>query len=161
MDSQTFIEFAKTLTRLKMYPYFDVAHYILMCWTVREDNHPQATGSQMFSRKHPLSCWVASMLMCFGGGIIGNLLVGDQVMGPFKDHQAVITATVVWYLINFAPFDIVYKFTKLLPVRLMIFCMKEIQRTNKIHHAILYGLKHLAGAYIQIVLYAIAKGLWS
>ena len=44
MDSLTFIEFAKTLTRLKMYPYFDVANYILMCWTVREDNHPQATG---------------------------------------------------------------------------------------------------------------------
>ena len=63
------------------------------------------------------------------------------------------------YLINFAPFDVVYKFTKLLPVRLMIFCMKEIQRTNKIHHAILYGLKHLAGAYVQIIIYAIAKGL--
>ena len=44
MDSLTFIEFAKTLTRLKMYPYFDVANYILMCWTVREDNHPQGTG---------------------------------------------------------------------------------------------------------------------
>ena len=63
------------------------------------------------------------------------------------------------YLINFAPFDIVYKFTKLLPVRLTIFCMKEIQRTNKIHHAILYGLKHLAGAYVQIIVYAIAKGM--
>ena len=56
MDSQTFIEFAKTLTRLKMYPYFDVAHYILMCWTVREDNHPQATGKGRNAA--PMTCYL-------------------------------------------------------------------------------------------------------
>ncbi len=46
MDPQTFMDIANVVTKLKMYPYFDVANYILMCIMVREDNHPQATGTR-------------------------------------------------------------------------------------------------------------------
>jgi len=44
MDPQTFMEIANVVTKLKMYPYFDVANYILMSIMVREDNHPQTAG---------------------------------------------------------------------------------------------------------------------
>ncbi len=74
------------VTKLKMYPYFDLAHSALCCLAVRED---LATGqfyyskifkykykkmhscllliclilgSHAFSRKHPLSLWASSML---------------------------------------------------------------------------------------------------
>lgn len=53
-------------------------------------------GSQLFSRKHPLSSWVGTMLLCFAGGIIGNLLIGDPIIAVFKDHQAILTASIVW-----------------------------------------------------------------
>jgi len=45
----TVLEVAGAIKRLKMYPYFDVAHYILNCISVREDSYPQlATGTPSF-----------------------------------------------------------------------------------------------------------------
>ena len=47
MDTQILADYAKILLRTKMYPYFDIANYILMCWTIREDNPNQNTGKQI------------------------------------------------------------------------------------------------------------------
>lgn len=41
MDPQTFLDVATVVTKLKMYPYFDVAHYVLCCIAVRDDIVPQ------------------------------------------------------------------------------------------------------------------------
>ena len=54
------------------------------------------SGSQLFSRKHPLSSWVGTMLLCFAGSILSNLLVGEPMILVFKDHQALLTASIVW-----------------------------------------------------------------
>jgi len=48
MDIHTLLEAADAIKRLKMYPYFDVAHYILNCMTVREDAfYQQGTGAAL------------------------------------------------------------------------------------------------------------------
>jgi len=158
MDPQQFLEIATVVTKLKMYPYFDIANYILMAIMVREDNHPPTTGSTLFSRKHPLSCWVATMLLCFAGSILGNLLVGEPLITPFKNHQDVLTATAVWYLINYSPFDLVYKIAKFLPFKLIIYCLKEVQRANKVHHGVLYAMKLYPGSYLIIAIIGVVKG---
>jgi len=158
MDPQTFLEIATVVTKLKMYPYFDVANYILMCLMVREDNHPQNSGSTLFSRKHPLACWVASMLLCFAGSILGNLLVGESLLIPLRDHQAVATASLVWYFINYSPFDIVYKLAKFLPIKICVCMLKEVQRVNKIHHGITYAMNLYPGSYLIIVIIGVVKG---
>jgi len=44
MDMETVLVAADAIKRFKMYPYFDVAHYILNCMVVRDD-HPPATGT--------------------------------------------------------------------------------------------------------------------
>ena len=49
MDQQTFLEIATIVSKLKMYPYFDVASHILMCLIVRDDNPPQTSGKQSMS----------------------------------------------------------------------------------------------------------------
>ncbi len=36
------------------------------------------------------------MVLCFAGGILGNFLIGESVLIPFKNHQDVLTATAVW-----------------------------------------------------------------
>lgn len=38
------MEIATVVSKLKMYPYFDISNYILMCMMVRDDNHPSNTG---------------------------------------------------------------------------------------------------------------------
>ena len=54
-------------------------------------------GSAAFSRKHPLACYVSSMLMCFATSIVSNFLVGESLVIPLKNHQELIVASAVWY----------------------------------------------------------------
>lgn len=131
-----------------------------MCMTVREDNFPQqpGTGVQTFSRLHPLACWFGSMMLCFAGGILGNFLLGEPLLTPLQSEKEVLTATLVWYLINYAPFDFVYKICKFLPVRLVISLMKEFQRANKVHHGILFALKNFPGSHIIVCVFGTLKG---
>jgi hypothetical protein len=37
-------------------------------------------------------------LLCFGGSIIANMLLGEPLIVPFKDHRAILTATAVWWV---------------------------------------------------------------
>lgn len=159
MDSETLLEVATSVKRLKMFPYFDVAHYLLMCLTVKEDAYPpQFTGPQVFSRIHPLSCWFGSMLLCFAGSILGNFLLGEPMLEPMKNETNVITATVVWYLVNYAPFDFVYKLCKFTPVKLSISLLKEIHRAHGVHLAILFALKNFPGSYFLVCVFGVLKG---
>ncbi|WAR24737.1 T38B1-like protein [Mya arenaria] len=137
MDPQAFMDIATKVTKLKMYPYFDIAHYTLMCMAVREDlpaNQP--TGTQPFYRRHPLSTWVSSMLVCFAGSIIANIL----------------------YLVFYSPFDMVYKLAKLLPFKMVICALKEVQRASKVHTAVNHTAKIYPNAYLIIVLIGTIKG---
>jgi len=37
MDQNKLLEIASYVTNLKMFPYFDAAHYVVMCLMVRDD----------------------------------------------------------------------------------------------------------------------------
>jgi len=159
MSGDPLAHFAAMVAKLKMYPYFDVANYILMCMMVREDSHrDQAAEPQAFSRKHPLSCWVSSMLMCFASVILTNLLTGESPVTPFTNHRDLLTASIVWYAINYTPFDLFYKFCKFLPVKVVIYCLKEVQRANKVHHGIVFAMKNYPNSYPLICLIGTIKG---
>lgn len=153
-------EVASLVVRTKMYPYFDVSNYILMCCMVRDDyafsgpsNHPVH-----FSHKHPLSSWFSSMLLCFSSVILTNIILGESPLAPFGNHRDVLTATVVWYLINYCPFDAAYKLSKVLPIYLVINILKEVQRTNKVHHGVHYASTLYPQAYFIICAVGILKG---
>ena len=61
MDMETVLVAADAIKRLKMYPYFDVAHYILNCMSVRDDTYPQLTTGTWPGR----SAVTFSVLACF------------------------------------------------------------------------------------------------
>ncbi|VDO09643.1 unnamed protein product [Brugia timori] len=129
LDQEILTGAASRVQRLRMYPYFDLAHYILMTISVRDD---LGTGASLFSRKHPLSCWLSSMLMCFAGSISANFFLGEPVIAPFKRHDDILLATLVWYFVFYSPFDIVYKVSKLLPIKVVLSILKEVRRTSKV-----------------------------
>lgn len=159
MEWEALQETAAAVKRLKMFPYFDIAHYVLMCLAVKEDSYPtQFTGQKVFSRIHPLSCWFGSMLLCFAGGILGNLLLGEPLLEPLKNESNVLIATAVWYLINYAPFDCVYKLCKFTPVKLVISLLHEVFRANKVHYSILFALKNFPGSYLLVCAFGVLKG---
>lgn len=37
MDAEAFLDFANQVAKLKMYPYFDVAHAVVCCLSIKED----------------------------------------------------------------------------------------------------------------------------
>jgi hypothetical protein len=155
VDQEVLLAAGSSVQRLKMYPYFDIAHYLLMVATVREE---LGTGSATFSRRHPLSCWLSSMVVCFAGSFLANFLLGEPVIATFKKHDDIVLATIVWYLVFYSPFDIVYKISKVLPVKIFLCVLKETQRAYKIHHGVAYAAKLYPNAYLIHAIIGTAKG---
>lgn len=58
-----------------------------MIASVRDD---LGTNGQTFSRRHPLSCWVSSMVVCFAGSLLANFLLGEPLIAPFKKHEDIL-----------------------------------------------------------------------
>ncbi|KAH8862728.1 Trimeric intracellular cation channel type 1B.1 [Schistosoma japonicum] len=159
MNLIIFDDVASSIFKLRMYPYFDIANYILMSISVKEDT-PQS-GSVSFSRRHPFSCWLATMLMCFGGAILSSFITGSPLFECFDDTVSILTATIVWYLINYFPFDLIYRFCKILPVRLLVCSLKEVQRAKKISIGIHHGLHLFPKSPVMCVLLGLLKGVGS
>ena len=125
MDPEAFLDLANQVAKLKMYPYFELAHAAVVCLTIKEDmgsgnqylnlpfkaniiilltivqnhiirTHISISGAQAFSRKHPLSCWFSTMFTIFAGSILANLLLGEPCLTPFKNNNQLLLATSVW-----------------------------------------------------------------
>merc|ERR1711874_178686 len=148
MDPEAFLDLANQVTKLKMFPYFDLAHAALCCLAVRDD---LANGSLPFSRKHPLALWVSSMLVIFAGGILANLLLGEPVLAPLKNNNQLLLSTIVWYLIFYSPFDVGYKFFKFLPIKVICAALKEVYRAKKVHDGVTHAAKLFPNAFIFVV----------
>lgn len=85
-------------------------------------------GSIPFSRKHPIACWLSTMMVTFAGGFLAALFLGEPLLEPFRNTQSVLLATAVWYAMFYSPFDIIYKLSKFLPIKIVIAAMKEVYR---------------------------------
>lgn len=154
------IELANSILRLEMFPYFEICHALLSCMYIRSDfgHGINEKGALIFSRKHPLACWLSCMFSIFSGTILTNFLLNEPIVGAFKNTQQVLLATCVWYFIFYSPFDLVYKICNFLPFKLVISCMKEINRCHKIHHGVMHAAKIYPSSYFIIVLIGTVKG---
>jgi len=149
-------------TQTHMYPYFDIAHYILMCLALKEDiNHHQPGGGSNFHKKHPLACYVSSMILCFGGGILAHFILGEPILEDFKSHQNLALATSCWYIVFYSPFDIFYKTAKFTPVKVFLSACKEVLRCRKIYDGVNHAMHIYPNSYVIIVLVGAMKGAGS
>ncbi|CAI4232659.1 unnamed protein product [Auanema sp. JU1783] len=158
LDQEILLEAGAQLHRLKMFPYFDIAHYILMIIEVRDD---LGANAGIFSRKHPLSCWLSSMLMCFADSFLANFLLGEPVIAPFKRHDDIFLASIVWYLVFYAPFDGIYKLAKVVPIKCVLAVLKEVKRAYKVSHGVSHAAKLYPNSYMVQILVGTAKGAGS
>ncbi|XP_013163186.1 PREDICTED: trimeric intracellular cation channel type B [Papilio xuthus] len=155
MDPEAFLDLANQVIKLKMFPYFDVAHSLLCALAVRED---LGSGAQAFSRKHPLACWLSTMLVIFAGGMVANGLLGEPILAPLKNTPQLLIGTVTWYLVFYTPFDVGYKVAKFLPVKITAAAMKEIYRAKKVYDGVSHAAKLYPNAYIIMVIVGTLKG---
>ncbi|XP_050352261.1 trimeric intracellular cation channel type 1B.1 [Nymphalis io] len=155
MDPEAFLDLANQVIKLKMYPYFDIAHSLLCALAVRED---LGAGAQAFSRKHPLSCWLSTMLVIFAGGMVANGLLGEPILAPLKNTPQLVIGTITWYVVFYMPFDVGYKVAKFLPVKVAASAMKEIYRAKKVYDGVSHAAKLYPNAYIIMVIVGTLKG---
>uniref|UniRef100_A0A646QF42 TICCTA n=1 Tax=Hemiscolopendra marginata TaxID=943146 RepID=A0A646QF42_9MYRI len=155
MDPEAFLDLANQVTKLKMYPYFEIAHAVITCMYVRDD---LAGGTQLFSRKHPLSCWLSSMISIFAGGLLANWLLGEPILSAVKNNNQIVLATVVWYLIFYSPFDFVYKICKFLPIKIILSALKEVIRCKKVHDGVIHAAKLYPNSYLIMIVIGTVKG---
>lgn len=155
MDPEAFLDMANQVIKLKMFPYFDIAHSLLCALAVRED---LGAGAQAFSRKHPLACWLSTMLVIFAGGMVCNGLLGEPILAPLKNTPQLVVGTVAWYLVFYMPFDIGYKVAKFLPVKVVASAMKEIYRAKKVYDGVSHAAKLYPNAYVIMIVIGTLKG---
>lgn len=144
-------ELSHGLANLSMFPYFDMAHYIVSIMALREQ-----PGVLAVSRVSPLACWFSSMLFCFGGAVLSAIMLAEPAVAPLSNGTSVLLASITWYLVFYCPMDLVYCCAALLPLRLVLSGMKEVTRTWKV----LGGVTQAHGKYKDSLLVMIAIG-WS
>ncbi|XP_029372223.1 trimeric intracellular cation channel type B [Echeneis naucrates] len=140
---------AHGLANLSMFPYFDMAHYVVSVMALREQ-----PGALEVSRVSPLACWFSSMLFCFGGAVLSGIMLAEPPVAPLTNSSSVLLASVIWYLVFYCPMDLVYCCTALLPLRLVLSGMKEVTRTWKV----LGGVTQAHSKYKDSLLVMIAIG---
>ncbi|XP_005184086.1 trimeric intracellular cation channel type 1B.1 [Musca domestica] len=155
MDPEAFLDMANQVIKLKMFPYFDIAHSLLAALAVRED---LGSNAQAFSRKHPLACWLSTMLVIFSGGMVANALLGEPILSPLKNTPQLLVGTAVWYLVFYTPFDIGYKIGKFLPIKVVASAMKEIYRAKKVYDGVTHAAKLYPNAWIIMIIIGTLKG---
>uniref|UniRef100_A0A3Q1GXF4 Transmembrane protein 38B n=1 Tax=Acanthochromis polyacanthus TaxID=80966 RepID=A0A3Q1GXF4_9TELE len=142
-------ELSHGLANLSMFPYFEMAHYIVSVMALREQ-----PGALEVSRVSPLACWFSSMLYCFGGAVLSGIMLAEPPVAPLSNSTSVLLASIIWYLVFYCPMDLVYCCAAPLPLRLVLSGMKEVTRTWKV----LGGVTQAHGKYKDSLLVMIAIG---
>uniref|UniRef100_H3DN10 Transmembrane protein 38B n=2 Tax=Tetraodon nigroviridis TaxID=99883 RepID=H3DN10_TETNG len=137
------------LASWSMFPYFDLAHYLLSVMALREQ-----PGALEVSRVSPLACWFSSMLFCFGGAVLSGIMLAEPPVAPLSNSTSVLLASIIWYLVFYCPMDLVFTCASLLPLKLVLSGMKEVGRTWKV----LSGVTQAHSKYKDSLLVMIAIG---
>lgn len=116
------------------------------------------SATQNFTRRHPLSCWLSTMLLCFSGSILSHFLLGESIIKDFAHHQHLLLATICWYFVFYSPLDIVGRLLHFVPIKIVVGIGKEIQRTKKIFDGIHSTLAIYPDGYVIVVLIGAVKG---
>ncbi|NXA83292.1 T38BB protein, partial [Thryothorus ludovicianus] len=138
-----------SFSRLRMFPFFDLAHYVASVLALKEQQ-----GVLEVSVQSPLACWFSAMLYCFGGSVLSSLMLGEPPIAFLAKTINILLASSVWYLVFYCPEDIFYRCFSFLPLRFLVAGMKEVTRTWKITD----GIAHADIVYKDAWLVMIAVG---
>ncbi|CAF0771198.1 unnamed protein product [Rotaria sp. Silwood1] len=158
MNKEILIDVGSQLEHIRTYPLLDTCHYLLAALQVRDDIQQHQPATQNFTRRHPLSCWLSTMLLCFSGSILSNFLLGESPIKDFAHHQHLLLATICWYLVFYSPFDIITRLLRFIPIRICVGVGKEIQRTKKLFDGVHTTLAIYPDAYIIVIIIGAIKG---
>ncbi|XP_007499691.1 trimeric intracellular cation channel type B [Monodelphis domestica] len=142
-----------TFSQISMFPFFDIAHYLVSVMSMRGQS-----GAIALAWNNPFVSWFRAMLYCFGGGILSSLLLGEAPTKFLENSTNVLLASSIWYIVFYCPYDIVYKCYRFLPVQLMATGMREMGRTWKITTGITHASSNYTDAWMVLIAVGWARG---
>ncbi|XP_071847337.1 trimeric intracellular cation channel type 1B.1-like [Apostichopus japonicus] len=154
----SFAELSKTYDELPMFPVFDIAHYILMILQLRND---AGVGAEALAESNALACWLCGMLSCFGGKIVANFLLGQPVIAAFNSTKHIITATIVWYLMFYSPWDVCYRLISTKLGKLLVYPIKEFSRAKKVASGVAQAAVVYPQGFAVMIIIGAVKGTGS
>merc|ERR1712106_898697 len=133
---------------------FDLVHFILC---IQGDRADLGDSFEATSKLHPLASWTSAMLSCFAGGLLVNPLCGEPLLAALGDSTKLAMATLIWFLLYYCPQDLAFQFSKMFPVRIMMYTIKGIYYPKKV----VAGMKHAAhvlpGNFLALMVVACAE----
>lgn len=144
---------AETIKNIEMYPYFDMVEAIQATITLRSQD-PENT----FSRNHPLSNYIAVFLNIYACKMTVHMMTALPILEEFKENKVVIIATLMWYLVNYSPFDFMYKACQTPLLSIFLLMLGEIQRVFKIYETVSDANKMYPGNSIIMTTLAVLRG---
>ncbi|XP_062938385.1 trimeric intracellular cation channel type B [Cynocephalus volans] len=146
-------ELALAFSRTSMFPFFDIAHYLVSLMALK-----RKPGAVAVAWKNPISSWLTAMLHCFGGGILSCILLAEPPLKFLADNTNILLASSIWYIIFFCPWDLVSQGYSFLPVQLLAAGMKEVTRTWKIVGGVTHANNYYKNGWIVMIATGWARG---
>merc|ERR1711879_1023185 len=107
---------------------------------------------------HPFTSWLCTVVCGLAGVFVHSFLFGDSMVDVFADHTLLIFCTVMWYVMNYSPYDVMYTCATWPPVVLAASALQEVLRLRFLY----LGLQAVAashpGQYLLILIGGIVKG---
>lgn len=150
------LELSAQLKRLSTHSHLELLHFFMVCVLFRKDSQYKNGG--LFPRDFKLAGWLMSILMCFSDSIISNVVIGEPLVTPFKKHEKILIASLIWYLVNYSPRDLIFKLSQLKLVALISTWFWTLGLIGKIGSGVQYGSKHFPSYFFIIALLGICKG---
>ncbi|CAG5115993.1 unnamed protein product [Candidula unifasciata] len=148
-------QLALYLMKVDMFPVFFIAHFCLSCLLVREDS--KDVGIK-FRQNHPFASWLCSVVTALSGLFVLNFLFGKPLIEAAKESTLVTVITVIWYLLNYSPSDVVYKIVTFTPVLLSASVLQECLRVRFIYLGIQTAAQEYPGHFLVILLAGVING---
>ncbi|XP_003911454.1 trimeric intracellular cation channel type B isoform X1 [Papio anubis] len=146
-------DLALAFSRTSMFPFFDIAHYLVSVMAVKRQ-----PGAAALAWKNPISSWFTAMLHCFGGGILSCLLLAEPPLKFLANNTNILLASSIWYITFFCPYDLVCQGYSYLPVQLLASGMKEVTRTWKIVGGVTHANSYYKNGWIVMIAIGWARG---
>lgn len=90
--------------------------------------------------------------------MLTNFLLNEPVISALGNTQQVLWASGVWYLIFYSPFDIVYRLCSFMPIKIILYCMHEINNCKAIYQGIIHASKIFPDSYVIMGIIGVVKG---
>ncbi|KAK0059321.1 trimeric intracellular cation channel type A [Biomphalaria pfeifferi] len=149
-------ECAHYIMTVDMFPVFFAAHFTLAALIVRDDS--KDLGAGVFRQSHPFAMWCCTVLAGLSGVFVANFLFANPLVDILKEHKLIMFITLIWYLVNYCPYDIVYRACASKPIKILASVLQEFLRVRFIYLGLEQASKIYPGAYIIMVIGGAIKG---